>query len=127
MKMNIRSIAQFCCASIFLLTGACVSHDLGELDSPFVVTCTAEDENISYGGQIDPLIKANCIFDGCHGHDPGIPDWRNHAELESHIDEIQRRITLPLSDPDKMPRGRTITAEDRKTLYCWLENGAPNN
>lgn len=127
MKMPKPAFSLSICLFLLVITGACVSHDLGDMEVPFVVTCTAEDENISYSSDIQPLITANCIFEGCHGHNAGLPDWREHSELASHINEIQRRITLPLSDPAKMPRGRTMTAEDREALYCWLENGAPNN
>lgn len=127
MKSNTHSVARCFCISFLLLTGACVSHDLAEVDPPFEVVCTLEDADLSYSTDIVPLIEANCIFEGCHGNREDIPDWTQHDDLASHIEEIQRRITLPLSHPDKMPRGRTISTQDREDLYCWLENGAPNN
>jgi hypothetical protein len=123
MKMNKPSLALIFCFSAFLVIEGCVSHDL---ESGFTVDCTPADADIDYTTEIIPIVTENCTIPGCHGDNPDIPDWNQHAELVSHGAEIQRRITLPLSDPGKMPREGSITEEERQALYCWIENGAPD-
>jgi hypothetical protein len=127
MKINKPSLALIFCFSALLVIEGCVSHDLAEVDPPFVVTCTPDDEELSYSTDIVPIIDANCAIPTCHGDDPNLPDWTQHDELASHTDEIMTRITLPLSDPGSMPAKGELTDDERHKLYCWLENGALNN
>jgi hypothetical protein len=131
MNMNKTLLSLFFCFAVFLLADACVSHDLRDIDPPFEVTCTSEHEGLEYLADVEPIIDTKCTIPECHGDNPDIPNWDEHAELASHIDEIQYRITVPLSHPDRMPKAgpntQLLTDEEREKIYCWLENGAPNN
>ncbi|HEY3405714.1 MAG TPA: hypothetical protein VGK59_20160 [Ohtaekwangia sp.] len=119
------------CAYVILSIGSivfysCVEHDLGTGAQPHPVDCT-DVEAISYNDDVKAVITANCLLPDCHGSASGIPNWGNLSELQDHTDEIQRRITLPDTDPDKMPRTGSITQEERETIYCWIEQGAQDN
>ena len=123
--MKIRSSFFLLTASFtFLFMNGCVNHDL---DGPFVVDCTTAT-NYTYETDILPIVVANCAFSGCHdGGSVYPPNWKDYETMKDHGDEIQRRITLPPSDPDKMPRGRFLSPEDRQKIFCWIEQGAPQN
>jgi hypothetical protein len=111
-------------AVVFGVMNSCVNHDL---EGPFVVDCTNASA-YTYDVDILPIINANCAFEGCHdGGTVYPPDWTDFQTFKDHSAEVQRRITLPLTDPDKMPRGRRLSAEDRQKIYCWIEQGAPQN
>ena len=76
---------------------------------------------------VQKIIMANCLLTDCHGDDPALPNWGNLSVIKDHTDEIQRRITLPDADPEKMPRIGSITEEERHIIYCWIEQGALDN
>jgi hypothetical protein len=107
---------------------SCVNHDLSEDEAavPFVVDCTGATE-YSYSEDIVDIINANCAVSGCHDGSTTLPNWTNHETLADEGAEVQRRITLPLNHPEKMPRVGSITTEERQKLYCWIEQGALNN
>ncbi|RAW01233.1 hypothetical protein [Pseudochryseolinea flava] len=121
--MKIRfSIFLFVITILFNVLYGCVSHDLA---GPFVVECT--EEVLRYEVDIVPIINANCAISGCHDGSNSLPDWTDHETLAGEGAEVQRRITLPLNDPAKMPRVGSITAEERQKLFCWIEQGALDN
>lgn len=110
--------------SLLVILDACVDHDFG---SPFVVDCEGLSE-ISYTGEVKPIISSNCAISGCHnGDSQDIPNWHLIENLQDRRSEIQRRITLPLTDPAHMPAEGSITDEERQTIYCWIAQGALDN
>ncbi len=106
--------------SVIMIT-SCVDHNLG---SPFIVECDG-NTTVSYTNDVAPIILAKCA--GCHNSSSGLPDWTVLSNLQESGQEVQRRITLPLTDPGKMPRTGSITQAEREAIYCWIEQGAPNN
>lgn len=101
----------------------CVDHNFGQ---PFEVDCS-DTETISYSQDVVPIINTKCALSGCHDGLSGIPDWTQLGNLQDRGSEVQRRITLPLTDGSKMPRVGSITEEQRQILYCWIEQGAQDN
>ncbi len=120
MKMPNPAHSLLICLFLFAVTGACVSHDLGDMDTPFVVTCTAEDADISYSSDIAPLITANCIFEGCHGHNSGIPDWREHAELRAMLTRFNGGLRCPFLIPIKCPEIEPLRQKIEKLCIAGL-------
>ncbi len=120
-----KSILKTCILLIFLLyiTEACVDHNIG---SSFIVSCD-NSATISYSANVVPIIQTKCAIEGCHVSGTGLPDWTVLSNLQEKKSEVQRRITLPLTDPDKMPRVGSITQEERQTIYCWIQQGALDN
>ena len=106
---------------LIVVFAACVDHNLS---SSFIVECDS-GTTVSYSGVVAPIIQSKCVI--CHNSSSGLPDWSVLTNLQEHGSEIQRRITLPLTDPDKMPRSGSITQEEREAIYCWIQQGAPNN
>lgn len=110
---------------IVLFNYSCVDHDFG---APFFVDCT-DATAYSYELDVSPIIQNNCAVPDCHDGSSSIPDWGVLSNLQDSDNkkEIKRRITLPLTDGDKMPREGSITPEERKAIYCWIEQGALDN
>jgi hypothetical protein len=101
---------------------------------PFFSSCLNDkaDENgipcdsTFFNADIKPIFLTNCYNpanDGaCHSQDvPG--NFSSNQFVMSKISEIKRRINLPSSHPDYMPRGRTLNAADLQHLNNWLDNG----
>lgn len=96
--------------------------------------------NTFYGARIQPILNAHCI--NCHGSNK----QKGKLRLDSYralmrggkdgpvikIGDIQtsdlfRRITLPASHDDFMPKGKQpLTADQRKTIELWIGAGASN-
>src|SRR5690348_2512715 len=81
---------------------ACVDDHIGAQPHPVVCdestfmhySDTTEVKSVEY------IVDINCLLSGCHGENPNIPNWSQLDELQDHKEEIQRRITLPDTDPD---------------------------
>jgi len=113
---------------VFLITvfvlGACVNHDI---DAPVIVSC-ADETAISFEINVRPIINSNCAISGCHNGDlDNNLNWTILKNFQDHAGEIKRRITLPLSDSDKMPRVGKLTYDQIKVISCWVEQGAKDN
>ena len=110
-------------------------HLLGVED---VVSAASADPNTFYGGRIQPIFAARCA--SCHGADK----HKGNLRLDSYRalmrggkdgpvirmgnlqgSELLRRITLPASHDDFMPKGKQpLTAEQVKAIELWIGAGA---
>jgi uncharacterized membrane protein len=124
MRLNTKLVGLLCLIVLFI--GACVEHDLDRPNNTDPTDCTAQAE-ISYATQIAPIITENCAISGCHNGGTGLPDWTKQANLAAKGSEVQRRITLPASDPQHMPKIGSLTDTEIQTIYCWIAQGAKNN
>jgi uncharacterized membrane protein len=98
------------------------------------------DPNTFYGARIQPILTARCI--NCHGADK----HKGNLRLDSYRtlmrggkdgpviqsgniqgSDLFRRITLPASHDDFMPKGKQpLTADQVKTIELWIGAGASN-
>jgi hypothetical protein len=98
---------------------ACVKHDIKQCKSETVV---------SYANEIRPIVLANCAIPGCHNGDNGESrNWTEFQKFSDHAQEVKRRIQLPKSNQDHMPRVGDITTTQIELIICWVEQGAQNN
>jgi uncharacterized membrane protein len=110
---------------------------LGIADNREASVATA-DPNTFYGARIQPIFTARCI--GCHGEGK----HKGNLRLDSYralmrggknglviqtgstqSSDLFRRITLPASHDDFMPKGRQpLTADQVKAIELWIGAGA---
>ena len=101
-------------------------------------TSATADPNTFYGARIQPIFAARCI--ACHGEDK----HKKNLRLDSYQalmrggkdgpviqtgntqgSDLFRRITLPASHDDFMPKGKQpLTADQVKTIELWIRAGA---
>jgi uncharacterized membrane protein len=99
------------------------------------------DPNTFYGARVQPILSAQCVQ--CHGANK----QKGHFRLDNYralmrggkdgpviqtgniqASELLRRITLPASNDDFMPKGkRPLTAEQVKTIELWIAAGASDS
>ena len=111
-------------------------HLLGLADSR--ATTASADPNTFYGARIQPIFTARCIT--CHGEDK----HKGNLRLDSYRaltrggkdgpviqtgntqgSDLFRRITLPTSHDDFMPKGKQpLTADQVKLIELWIGAGA---
>ena len=110
-----------------LTVESCVDHNL---DAPVVVNCDGV-ETVSFSNDIRPIITSNCAIQGdgfCHNGNNGADiDWRVLSNFQNHASEVKRRVVLPATDPDHMPRIGKLELSQIQLLVCWVEQGAQNN
>ena len=126
MNRKLPFFASVAFVTILLLSYSCVDHDFG---APHFVDCSGA-KAYSYNLEVNPIITNKCAVPDCHdGSNPDLPDWTVLSNLQNSDNkkEIKRRITLPDTDGDKMPKEGTITQEERQAIYCWIEQGAQDN
>jgi hypothetical protein len=113
---------------VSLSVQSCVSHDI-EAQEPKL--CTSSDI-ISFKDQIKPIINTKCAIDGvsddCHDGANGADiNWTVLGNFQNHSHEVKRRINLPASDDDHMPREGELSSEQIQLITCWVEQGAKDN
>ncbi len=82
--------------------------------------------NAKYGADITPIINAKCASSGCHnGSAPG--NFTSYAGIKTYIDngKVKDRVFVKKDMPVAgLPQ---LTEDEKNSLQCWLDNGAPNN
>jgi hypothetical protein len=112
------------CILIALGVESCVSHDL---EPAFTVDCNGFN-TVSFANDIQPILQANCAIPDCHNGDNGAAiDWRDADKFKAHAEEAKRRVALPKTHGDHMPRVGEITDAQISSIVCWAEQGAPIN
>ena len=101
---------------------SCVNHDLGSSEP--IGPCDAVG-TVSFDDDIKPILEVSCIVPGCHNGSLG-PDlfWGDVTKFKAHAAEASRRVQLPDTDPDQMPKEGTITSEEKQLIVCWVAQGA---
>jgi hypothetical protein len=99
----------------------------------FIISCnkkeTAENspctgKQISYAVNVDPLIQSYCNQPGCHasGSTNGPGPLTNYTQVFNARSAIKVQIEAGL-----MPKNTMLSADERNSILCWIENGAQNN
>jgi hypothetical protein len=123
LNRNIPVVKQFIIITVLATSvGACVNHDL---EASKVFDCTGF-KTVEYSNDIQPIIAANCAISGCHNGDNGTDrNWTDPVKLKNHATEVKRRVSLPKTDGDHMPRVGELSDEQMKLIVCWVGQGAP--
>lgn len=117
---TIKLTSRFIIASLFLLwTIACENHDLGPVT---IVDCNGV-EDIPYS-RVQAVVDRVC--DNCHNSSFPNRDWTKPEQLKDFASEAARRVQLPDTDPDHMPKDKEpLTDEELEAIVCWAAQGAP--
>jgi hypothetical protein len=88
--------------------------------SPATVATKLTPEIIKFLDQANPVLEGNCT--PCHASGGNNTRYVGSFENVSRAaDEIKRRIALPDADAAKMPRGKTMSADNIAKLKTYLD------
>jgi hypothetical protein len=76
---------------------------------------------VSFNSSVKNIISTNCAISGCHNGST-FPDLRSFANIQSNASSIKSRTAN-----GSMPKGRTLTAQEKSLIACWVDDGALNN
>lgn len=68
----------------------------------------------SFSAQVLPLIQSRCS--SCHGQ------YSNYAQIKASASAIRTSVAN-----GSMPKGSTLTKEQKDIIVCWVDAGAPEN
>ncbi|MFN9502531.1 MAG: c-type cytochrome domain-containing protein [Chryseotalea sp.] len=113
-------IVPIACVCVWLLTITC-THDVAVPDSP----------EISFSGQILPIIASNCGTSGCHDGGEEF-SLRTFEEIRGNVtpgdarkSKLYKAITRLNFEP--MPPDGPLTDQQINVIYAWIMQGAKNN
>jgi hypothetical protein len=85
--------------------------------------------SFSYANDVEPIIKANCSFSGCHGNgsQSGGVSLKNYASVVEETQEAQFLGSIKHeSGFSPMPQGRTkLTDSQIAIIECWIKQNTP--
>lgn len=61
-----------------------------------------------------PIIQANCV--GCHS------SYNTYSGVKAGISAIRSEVVS-----GSMPKGGSLTTDQKNAIVCWIDGGAPNN
>ena len=80
--------------------------------------------NSTFSTTVQPIIQANCAISGCHdGSSTNGPGPLTSYERVRDASARIRRVVISR----EMPKGGSLTAEQIKSIVCWIDSGTPNN
>ena len=81
--------------------------------------------NSSFSAAVQPILQTHCALgSACHGNG----SVNGPGTLTSYTNA--RNAALSIKDAvitGRMPMGSTLTAQQKQTISCWVDSGAPNN
>jgi hypothetical protein len=104
--------------SITFLNGC----DKGDSSGPDIDNCVGVAA--SFSADVNPIIQTYCNQPTCHatGSTNGPGPLTNHAQVFAARVLVKDQVMNGL-----MPQNTTLTAAQKLTIICWVNNGAPNN
>jgi hypothetical protein len=113
--------SRFFIAMLFLQWSiACDNHDLGPVT---IVDCNGV-EAISYQTRVKPVIDRVCSE--CHNSSWPERDWTDASKLKDFASEAARRVQLPSTHADHMPKNQVeLSPTELEAIVCWAAQGAP--
>ena len=91
---------------------------------------------VSFSSEVQPIISANCTQSGCHGPNGGEAfSLQTYEEIVAHVSpgngrksSIYRAITGRSLEGFMPPSPSSPLTEDQiRSIFVWIEQGAPNN
>jgi len=95
--------------------------DANECEDQMDVAITSVPE-VSFAGEIKPIIDANCQKSGCHGSNSSLPSFSTYAQVKANADKIKSKISSKA-----MPPTGPLSDTNIKLISDWVDQGAPNN
>jgi uncharacterized membrane protein len=113
------------CTFILLVFAACSSESEDSLPPPPPPSETCEDMNVSLVQDVLPIIQQNCAVSGCHVAGTGRVDFTIKENVIQNASLIRTNTQSGIMPPPGS--GKSLTAAEKETIACWVQNGAQDN
>ena len=114
----------FVLAICLSLTFACGNDDD---DGSSAVDCSTR--NVSYSGDIVPILDQTCAIPNCHVNGFINGDFEFYADLKAQSDNgsLRNQIESGAMPPSDTAGPTELTDDELETFLCWIEDGALEN
>jgi len=103
---------------LLVLVFACSKNTSG-----FTADCSGATK--SFATDVNPIIQSSCATNpGCHasGSVNGPGALTTYSQIFNARSDIRSAVSL-----GTMPQNGSLTTAQKKSIICWIDNGAPNN
>ena len=83
------------------------------------------DNTATLSGAVSTIISTNCAVPGCHVSGTGRANLTVKENIIQHASQIRTFTQNGIMPPPSS--GRTLTAQQKQDIFCWVENGAQDN
>jgi hypothetical protein len=79
----------------------------------------------SFSANVNPIIQATCATSpGCHASG----SLNGPGPLLTYTQIFDARISIKNAvNSGTMPKSGSLTSDQKKSIICWIDSGAPNN
>ena len=106
--------------SVFLFIGCSKTDSTSGISIGY---CDGVSSN--YNADVQPLITTYCLL-GTNCHSPG--STNAGGELTDYNKVFAKRAAIRAAVySGTMPQTGSLTADQKKKIVCWIDDGAPNN
>jgi uncharacterized membrane protein len=67
-----------------------------------------------FANNVLPIIQANCV--SCHS------SYNTYSGVKAGVSAIRSEVVS-----GRMPKGGSLTSDQKNAIVCWIDGGAPNN
>lgn len=101
---------------------SCESRTYDEISNNETIT-----DIVTYNKNIKTIVDANCVV--CHSPtgSASFQPFTNYNQVKNNIDNIINRIQRPNGDPQKMPQGGSLSANQIDFFIKWKADGLNEN
>lgn len=134
-KSKLKTLLFASAASIFLAAISACEKDKAEpigggnpQDTVTQLTL-CDTVNFTYTADVEPIIKGNCSFSGCHGNgsQSGGVNLNSYSSVAAEAQKAQFLGSIKHeSGFSRMPQGRPkLSDEQIETIECWIKQNTP--
>lgn len=106
----------------FLLFAISCSKDKDSGDNQTLDCSTVT--NKAFAANINPIIQSRCATSGCHASGSA----NGPGSLTSYTEIFNARVAIRSAvSSGRMPQGSTLATDQKNSILCWIDSGAPNN
>jgi hypothetical protein len=89
---------------------------------PTALTCTSTPK--AFAADVNPIIQSFCNIPNCHnsGSTNGPGALTNYSQVFNSRTAIRSAIATGI-----MPQNATLSLEQKNSIICWIDSGAPDN
>jgi uncharacterized membrane protein len=67
-----------------------------------------------FANNVLPIIQSNCV--GCHS------SYNTYSGIKANVSAIRSEVVS-----GSMPKGGSLTTDQKNAIVCWIDGGVPNN
>ena len=95
-----------------VMSYSCKKKNNTEATNTYTPSCSSTTP--SFSATVKPLIQSSCV--SCHSQ------YSTYSQISASAGSIRSSIVN-----GSMPKGTTLSDEQKNSIVCWIDAGKPNN